>query len=413
MLASAKLSRMTDRGPAHRAWTRPGDVTARLRKVWERGDYLTAIAERRPWEPVSVPIRAPSPTEIASSFGEVQDWVRQWHSAAASRMRVEQRPVGGRAVGTNMVPARAWLDTPEQLWALLGVTPRVKRFIELVDSTRRDAPALVPYIAAHPTKILTQEAVWPMLVQTVRWIAEHATPDMYLRQVDVPGIDTKFIEQHRALLADLLDRHLPDERVDRSVPASDFVGRYQFRRKPRYVRLRYLDARAAEPFTEIAVRIDELARHPPVTSTVYVIENEITYLAFPPVADAAAILGGGYAVPTLQPLTWLTNRRLVYWGDIDTHGFAILNRLRQAFPDTESMLMDRTTLLAHDGQWVREPVPTDMPLPLLGPNEAALYRDLVEDALGPAVRLEQERVRFSALTDAVNKRYPGASRRTT
>jgi hypothetical protein len=312
-----------------------------------------------------------------------------------------------------MVPARAWLDTPDQLWALLGVTPRVKRFIELVDGTRRDAPALVPYMAARPTKVLTHEAVWPMLVQTVRWIAEHATSNMYLRQVDVPGIDTKFIEQHRALLADLLDHHLPDERVDRSAPASDFVGRYQFRRKPYYVRLRYLDVRATEPFTEIAVRIDELARHPPVASTVYVIENEITYLAFPPVADAAAILGGGYAVPTLQPLTWLASRRLVYWGDIDTHGFAILNRLRQVFPDTESMLMNRATLLAHDGQWVREPTPTDVPLPLLDPSEAALYRDLVEDAFGPAVRLEQERVRFSALTAAVDERDRGVTRPTT
>jgi hypothetical protein len=375
--------------------------------MWERGDYLAAIAESRPWEPVSIPIRAPSPSEIASSFGDVQEWVAQWRGAAASRMRVEQRPVGGRAVGTNMVPARAWLDTPEQLWALLGVTPRVKRFTDLVDGTRHEAPALVPYIAAHPTKVLAHETVWPMLVQTVRWIAEQATADMYLRQVDAPGIDTKFIEQHRALLADLLDRYLPDERIDRSLPAADFIGRYRFRRKPRYGRLRYLDDRSAMPFTEIAVRIDELAQRPPVASTVYVIENEITYLAFPPVADAIVILGGGYAVPTLQPLTWLASRRLVYWGDIDTHGFAILNRLRQAFPDTASMLMDRTTLLAHDGQWVREPTPTHVPLPLLDPSETALYSDLVEDVFGPAVRLEQERVRFSSITAAVQERERG------
>ncbi|GAA0917802.1 DUF3322 and DUF2220 domain-containing protein [Virgisporangium aurantiacum] len=397
---------MADRRPARRApvsrsWTVPGDVVAGLRKRWDRGEFLAAIAEDRPWEPVGVPIRAPSPTEIASAFGEVQDWAAQWRGPAAGKLRVEYRPIGGRAIGANLVPARAWLDTPEQLWSVLGVTPRVRRFTDLVSDTRRDAPTLVSFMTAQPMKVLAHEAVWPALVRTVRWIADRATPEMYLRQVDVPGVDTKFIERHRTLLADLLDRHLPDDRVDRGAPPWDFARRYRFRGKPRYVRLRHLDARSAEPFTEVMVRVDELACRPPAASTVYVVENEITYLAFPPVADAIVVLGGGYAVPTLHPLAWLTGRRLIYWGDIDTHGFAILDRLRQSFPHAGSMLMDRATLLAHDGQWVREPTPTDAALQRLDPAESALYRDLVEDALGPAVRLEQERVRFSAVTDAV------------
>ena len=44
----------------------------------------------------------------------------------------------------------------------------------------------------------------------------------------------------------------------------------------------------------------------------------------------------------LEPLGWLTDLDLVYWGDIDTHGFAILNRLRHRFGNARSMLMDRT-----------------------------------------------------------------------
>lgn len=42
-------------------------------------------------------------------------------------------------------------------------------------------------------------------------------------------------------------------------------------------------------------------------------------------------------------------------------------------------------------------------LPLLHPDEADLYRDLVEDALGPSVCLEQGRVRFSAVEEALNQ----------
>jgi hypothetical protein len=67
------------------------------------------------------------------------------------------------------------------------------------------------------------------------------------------------------------------------------------------------------------------------------------------------------------------------------------------------MLMDRETLLAHDGQWGREPAPTNASLGRLTPAEAGIYHDLVEDALGTAVRLEQERVQFSALTRALDR----------
>jgi len=65
------------------------------------------------------------------------------------------------------------------------------------------------------------------------------------------------------------------------------------------------------------------------------------------------------------------------------------------------MLMDRATLLAHESQWVREDKPATGHLPLLTPTEAALYQDLVADTFGMAVRLEQERVRYSVITTAV------------
>ena len=52
--------------------------------------------------------------------------------------------------------------------------------------------------------------------------------------------------------------------------------------------------------------------------------------------------------------------------------------------------MDRETLLEHRSGWVREERPTHAALPRLTLDEARLYHDLVEDRLGPKVRLEQE-----------------------
>jgi hypothetical protein len=385
------------------AWTVPPDVIAALRRRWERGEFLTMFASAQEWQPLSVPLHGPAPGELAADYGAAQTWVRQWEAVAPRGPRLEYKVVGGRAIGANKLPCRAWIDDYQQLWALLGVAGEVRRFTGLLAEAAVTAPRIAGWMAANPRRAMASEGDWAKIIQTVCWIEASSRPGMYLRQVDVPGVDTKFIESRRGILAELLDLQLPAGRVDQSCPRSDFTGRYGFRRKPEYVRVRRLGAAAGalDSFSELTVPAAELTSASVPASSVYVVENEITYLAFPPTDDAVVLLGGGYALSGLSPLTWLQDRDLIYWGDIDTHGFAILNRLRQAFPHARSMLMDRVTLLAHDTQWVREPKPVNAALPLLDGAEAALYRDLVEDMLGPSVRLEQERVSFAAIERAL------------
>ena len=129
----------------------------------------------------------------------------------------------------------------------------------------------------------------------------------------------------------------------------------------------------------------------------FVVENEVTYLAFPEVPDSIVVFGAGFGLTRLSDPPWLHPKQIAYWGDIDTHGFDILDRLRSRFGTVQSMLMDH----AHPNQWVDEPSPTNRPLPHLSEAEAALYRDLIEARYGPRVRLEQERVRFSLLRQAL------------
>ena len=88
----------------------------------------------------------------------------------------------------------------------------------------------------------------------------------------------------------------------------------------------------------------------------------------------------------------LKDAAIDYWGDMDTHGFAILNRLRTHLPRTRSFLMDSATLLEHRERWGREDKPTAATLSALTPAEAAVYDDIVSDRYGDRVRLEQERI---------------------
>jgi hypothetical protein len=376
-------------------WTTPADVRAVIRRKWDSGALLARFTTGQPWEPVGISVRGPSARQIGESLGDVRQWAAQWAEAARGPLRVEYRQVGGRHFGTNSIPCRAWLDGYDQAWALLKVRPDVRRLTDLIEASR--GTRLVPWLTSHPMRALRVAERWDKLLATVRWIDERQVPGMYLRQIDAPGIDTKFIERHKGILTELLDAQLDPGRID--VAAPDFAGRYGFLRKPSYVRFR-VDG-GFRGFSELAVRADEFAAAPEQVTCAYVVENETTYHAFPVPAASMVIFGAGYAVPVLEPLPWLADCDVVYWGDIDTHGFAILDRLRRHFPHARSMLMDRATLLAHREHWTTEPSPTAAVLDRLDSSESALYAELICDAHAQSVRLEQERISFSAVGKAI------------
>jgi hypothetical protein len=151
----------------------------------------------------------------------------------------------------------------------------------------------------------------------------------------------------------------------------------------------------------LTVRTSEFTVRPIGVTTVYIIENEISYLAFPTLARGMAIFGGGYSVGLLKSIPWLADVDLVYWDDIDTHGFAILNRLRGHFPHVTSMLMDSDTLVSHSSHWNRELSQVTHPLTRLSTEETELWQELCAHTHGPSVRLEQERIRFSTVRDRI------------
>ncbi len=173
------------------------------------------------------------------------------------------------------------------------------------------------------------------------------------------------------------------------------------------MRFRILDPKLAllptKSDQDITVTQETFAQLELPVSKVFITENEINFLAFPEVSEAMVIFGAGYGFENLASVEWMRDRVIHYWGDIDTHGFAILNQLRRFFPDVASLLMDSETLMEHQPLWGVEPSPETIALTRLTAEESVLYDQLRQNELGHQIRLEQEMIGFEWLVDALGR----------
>jgi hypothetical protein len=100
---------------------------------------------------------------------------------------------------------------------------------------------------------------------------------------------------------------------------------------------------------------------------------------------------------------WLEQTAIHYWGDIDTHGFAILDQLRHHFSHVESFLMDRATVDAHVAFWGREDKPQRADLHRLTQEKLRLYDDLRDNRIREGLRLEQEHLSFGWVRERIEQ----------
>ena len=387
------------------------DLKAKVERCWSRGDLCRAVLGHGDMFPWLITLGKPSSKQMLDDFAGTQEWVKEIQIFAQKKhVQLHWQSINHRTLGTQQLPAALCLESAQQAARLIGKIQLLQQYIALYKLTIKQFPDLQPWLLKYPLKALALADVWPQILAVCAWLQTHPNPRIYLRQVDVAGVDSKFIEQHKRLLADLFELILPVYAIDDDFAgAAGFARRYGFLDKPAMLRLRPLDADISllcsgsnqdvvmteKAFSRLHAAVVEQVNR------VVIVENEINYLAFPDMDHTLLIFGSGYGFEALKKAQWLHDCSIHYWGDLDTHGFAILNQLRASFPQTQSFLMDKHTLISHQHAWGVEPKQERKDLTYLNPEEAELYDDLRQNRLADKLRLEQERIAFSNVILAV------------
>lgn len=387
----------------------PQEIRAKVMKLWDSQRILKAwLAEETlfPWE---IPTRLPSGRELLERFSEVQATITALRSGARAEIghgyRLVDEAIAHRQLGAQRLPVKAIFDDREEALRLIGKLRDFRRFVQLAAETRARFPTLEGLLRSRPLAILELAEDWPKLLRVCSYLREHPRPGCYLRQIDLPGIDTKFLEAHKGMLAEMLDAILPPEAVDGAAKGiRSFERRYGLAYDPPGVRFRWLDPELAPmELRDMQVPLHAFMGLAPPVERVFITENKVNFLAFPDLPRSMVVFGQGYAIQAFSEIDWFRERTLLYWGDLDTHGFDILSQLRASHPEVRSLLMDEATLLAHRASWGKEPAEVRVLVEpaRLTAEEAEVYRGLRDGRWGDRLRLEQERIAYGWLQSAL------------
>ncbi|WP_159624172.1 DUF3322 domain-containing protein [Actinomyces sp. zg296] len=337
-------------------------------RQWERSAPGTVIWEGRRWASLGtqhLPVRAQlvGADAIASAAGRAGHW-----GLASSRAGMIAGMLEALGVGPTGLSGQG--GAAEAVAAVIG---------EVVEYEDDDVERLVAAVA---------------------WLASHPASGLYLRQLPIAGLDTKWLERHRRVVQRLLGAARGG-----GLPVESGLG---LRRPPTTVRVRILDpGLAAGGLRDVEAPVEEISRMWADRAgfiDVIAVENLATFLALEERPRTVAVWGAGdKIVQTLPLLSWARRaRRVVYWGDLDADGMRILACLSQRLPGIVPVLMDAPTLERWRCLAVADPgkrVSRDGPQPEgLGYEQMRAWRMIIDWGLS----LEQERLPWDEATSALS-----------
>jgi len=401
-------------------WSSLRTVKQKCLDLWNQGKIISLLLDSdnlfspaifTPDSPYKVKIAGPKAADIRSNFKESMTFAQKW--LIQNDVKVEFSVVSTKTMGQQKIPVNAVFY---DIYSFIDFIGMRHEFDSIKAELTHMPQCLVEFIRRRPKSYLQHRSDFFRIQMIVSYLLNHPIPQIYLRELPIPSVDTKFLENHKGIIGEVLDFVLPPDFVNKDENRSaGFAKRYGFKDKPERVRFRILDPMLRFPLInndcpDITLDSQSFANLDLDCKNVIVCENEVSFLALPNLPSCIGIFGSGYGFSSLKKADWLKKRKIVYWGDLDTHGFAILSEFRQAMSPcaVDSIFMDFNTLIKHKSFCVEEPKPRNDELMMLTNEESLAYRALVENKIGLElnlnhVRLEQELIPWNEVEMELKK----------
>lgn len=376
--------------------------------------------------PYTINLGKPAAGAKHGTIGELSQWIDDWQQWTAPGT-VEWAP-RRTPVGLVECPVKVAFAAPAEVATVTDQTRQIWRdataFLDLAEQTWPGSRTKVARLAPAVLALAPEDR--ECLLRVADWFLANPASNLFLRQVPIEGIGTKWIGSHRRLLTRLLSALMNDdlntqhqdavadddsgeEEADTVDVASELdnapeddgpershlLERLGLRRTPTLINTVLCDSYLRDQFGGVrtaaftAADLSRLTRPPTV---VLITENKETGYAVPDRPGLLVLHGLGFNVNPIADIAWIDRARLIYWGDLDAPGFEWLNNLRDLSLQVESLMMDSATIHEFCHLAIQGANPSGRPLPYLTDAERGCYLDIVAGHHGQAFLLEQERL---------------------
>ncbi len=294
-----------------------------------------------------------------------------------------------RRSGSHELPDAIVFETVEDYVAFTGKKKEWKLFLSNYEKIIANIPQLKDWALPNCVWLTDAQNNWEGILKVCHYFLNNPRPNLYLRQLPI-AVHTKFIEDNVAIIQSILDFLIPHH--IRNHQQKRFAERYFLKYDEPLIRMRMLDTCLTRfgNFSDISIPLTDFEKLDLPAGNVLITENKMNFLTLPAMPSAIAVWsGGGFKVSYLRNVSWLKEKHIFYWGDIDEHGFQMLHQLRSYYPNTQSIMMDYKTFEHFSEFAVVGARNKSEKLSLLNDEERKLFEHL---KLIDKSRLEQEKI---------------------
>lgn len=334
---------------------------------------------------LSIPLHPPTAAKAAADIDATREFIRQWQDHPLVETAV--RNWSGVGLGKQLVPVRLHLNTIDELVDVADCRQEWEVLCRRRDLLIEGGASLAAVVQALPQWRNVADDELRRVGHVVDWFVAHPDSGLLPRAVAVEGVHSKWLEGHRALVEHLVSDRRP-EGTDLGLTSPEAR-----------VRLRFHPDEAPGGLTDVELPLSSLEGLP-TPQVVLMVENLESFLALPTQPRRVWAWGAGYRAVDVAGHAYFQRAPLLYWGDLDSDGFAILDGVRHRVPDARSVLMSPKDV----DRWIHLGVPDRAfqvrSYPHLTESESAALDALITAG---QLRIEQERIQFDVAVAAVDE----------
>lgn len=369
----------------------PAEIKTQVLKWWK--PFLQSYLNKETFFPKTIErIGKITSSSVRENFEELQSQLEKLENQSKQRLgygyTINRQDVSFRRAGKHSLPNSISFESADDYIAFLEKRGEWNNFLNSVELIEQRLPQLAAWVVSNPIAVIENSKIWADILKVCYYFLANPKPNLYIRQLPI-DIHTKFIEDNEAILKSLLDFLIPEYRKDDK--EKSLARRYYLKYDEPTIRIRILDNNLKiGELTDLRIPLSDFTKLNINCSRIIITENKMNFLALPNLSSAIAIWsGGGFMVSYLKQIDWLHGMNILYWGDLDAHGFLILHQVRSYFPQTNAIMMDMETFSRFkiEGLGKGEPIAAQE-LNNLSEEEIAMFYFLKNNNF----RLEQEKI---------------------